>query len=76
MLEGNIGGAECDKAMKAFRTQLSVIFSGIRAAGRRFPSVALFSATMPTHVVDWATEELFKECSTTRGLLKLQIGAS
>ncbi len=76
MLEANIGGTERDRALKAFRTQLTVILNGIRAStgGTSFPSVALFSATMPSQVVDWATEELFKECSATRGLVKLQIG--
>uniref|UniRef100_A0A5K3FBL3 ATP-dependent RNA helicase n=1 Tax=Mesocestoides corti TaxID=53468 RepID=A0A5K3FBL3_MESCO len=77
MLESNIGGEEHDRALRTFHAQLTVILNGIRggaAAAGSFPSVALFSATMPSQVVSWASEELSAECSDARGLVKLQIG--
>ncbi|VDL91683.1 unnamed protein product [Schistocephalus solidus] len=90
LLEANLGGGGGeDKALKSFRSQLSTILTGIRigwttaAASVLSPTpnslcspvVALFSATLPHLVIDWATDELSKECFGTKGLVQLTVGA-
>ncbi|BHF68935.1 DEAD (Asp-Glu-Ala-Asp) box polypeptide 52 [Sparganum proliferum] len=91
LLEANLGGGGDDKALRSFRSQLSTILTGIRVGQTTrasstssststsrlcTPVVALFSATLPRLVVDWATEELSKECFETKGLVQLTVGAS